>query len=211
VQTTVQFYGLIYYSHGKRGSQYNRSKIHSPRPLIFMYSLIQFTSRYPGSRTLNERGYSSEAICKKICLVTYLHQSLDNTMCPYKGQNGYGIITAPSWMTSALLVLVVFGVLMEVIVVCSWLLLVGGGPHVDKCVQMIDNPLRTVYYMRESAGRLVTKISGNDIGKISLLQHLEKVQVRFGEDKKTRGEKVGSLILDDPSRVVKVSKSRKLI
>ncbi|KAJ3067751.1 hypothetical protein HDU98_009048, partial [Podochytrium sp. JEL0797] len=46
------------------------------------------------------------------------------------------------------------------------------GEHIDRCVHMIDNPLRTMYYMREA--RLIEPIRGNDIGQISLDQHLSK-------------------------------------
>ncbi|KAJ3017764.1 UNVERIFIED_CONTAM: hypothetical protein HDU68_011491 [Siphonaria sp. JEL0065] len=132
------------------------------------------------------------------------------TMCDYKGNDGYGVIYAPPWTLLILIVTLICGLLMEVIVVVSWMLVVGGGEGVDRCVAMIDNPLRTLYYMRGSAGRLVTKIAGNDIGHISLLQHLAKVNLRFGEDKTTRGNEVGTLILDDPSNVIKFSRKRKL-
>ncbi|KAJ3003904.1 UNVERIFIED_CONTAM: hypothetical protein HDU68_005443 [Siphonaria sp. JEL0065] len=132
------------------------------------------------------------------------------TMCDYKGNAGFGVIYAPQWTLLILIVTLICGLLMEVIVVVSWMLVVGGGEGVDRCVAMIDNPLRTLYYMRGSAGRLVSKIAGNDIGHISLLQHLAKVHLRFGEDKSTRGNEIGTLILDDPTNVIKFSRKRKL-
>ncbi|KAJ3076900.1 hypothetical protein HDU98_010996 [Podochytrium sp. JEL0797] len=131
-------------------------------------------------------------------------------LCPYKGVAGEGMITAPSWISTTLLVVLICSITMEVLVVSSWLLVVGGGEHIDRCVQMIDDPLRTLYYMRGSAAQVVSKIAGNDIGHISLLKHLEKVHVRFGEDKSTRGNDFGTLILDEPSKVVKIAKNRKI-
>ncbi|KAJ3109998.1 hypothetical protein HK100_003193, partial [Physocladia obscura] len=129
--------------------------------------------------------------------------------CKYKGIAGYGTISAPNWVTSILLVVLVLSMVMEVVVILSWIVVVGGGEHLDKAVAMIDNPLRTVYYMRGSLGKLVTKIDGNDLGQISLEQHYKKVKVRLGEDKTTRGNDMGTIILDDPTKVVKISKSRK--
>ncbi|KAJ3018283.1 UNVERIFIED_CONTAM: hypothetical protein HDU68_011234 [Siphonaria sp. JEL0065] len=130
--------------------------------------------------------------------------------CEYKGAAGWGQITAPSWITTIQTAILICGILMESIVVTSWLLVVGGGEHIDKCVAMIDNPLRTIYYMRGSLGQVVTKIRGNDIGQISLVQHFERAHVRFGEDKRTRGNDVGTLIVDDPVKVVKMARNRKL-
>ncbi|KAJ3121197.1 hypothetical protein HK100_012490 [Physocladia obscura] len=97
-------------------------------------------------------------------------------------------------------VLLSAGVFSQLIVVLLWFLVAGGGPELDKAVKIIDNPLRTVYYMRKSAERVIEQIKGADIGEISLWQHFSQVQVRFGEDKETRGCEIGRLILDDPSR-----------
>ncbi|KAJ3016267.1 UNVERIFIED_CONTAM: hypothetical protein HDU68_012293 [Siphonaria sp. JEL0065] len=133
------------------------------------------------------------------------------SFCEYKGVAGWGQITAPDWIETILTVILICAITMEVIVVASWLLVVGGGIHIDKCVAMIDNPLRTIYYMRGGLESVVTKIRGNDIGLISLLQHFERVSIRFGEDKKTRGNDVGTLIVDDPVKVVKISRLRKVI
>ncbi|KAJ3123525.1 hypothetical protein HK100_011581, partial [Physocladia obscura] len=130
--------------------------------------------------------------------------------CKYKGIAGYGTISAPSWVTFLLLVILVLSMVMELVVILSWMVVVGGGEHLDKAVAMIDNPLRTVYYMRGSLGKLVTKIDGNDLGQISLEQQYKKVRVRLGEDKTTRGNEVGTIILDEPTKVVKISKSRKV-
>ncbi|ORY46617.1 hypothetical protein BCR33DRAFT_715654 [Rhizoclosmatium globosum] len=129
-------------------------------------------------------------------------------MCDYKGAAGAGKIQAPDWSILLSTILLICGVVLEVIVVLSWILAVGGGHHINRCVAMIGDPLRTVYYMRNSVGRVIQKIEGNDIGKVSLRQHLRHVMVRFGEDKKTRGEDVGNLILDEPSKVVKVVRKR---
>ncbi|ORY51469.1 hypothetical protein BCR33DRAFT_733770 [Rhizoclosmatium globosum] len=144
----------------------------------------------------------------------YVLDQNDNTessVCEFRGLAGWGKIASPLWATWTVNSLVLVGFVMEIIVLASWLVVVGGGEHIDRCIAMIDKPLRTIYYMRESAGRLVTKIRGKDIGDISLHQHLEKVKVRFGEDKRTRGEEVGTLILAEPSRVVKASRHRKLV
>ncbi|KAJ3291596.1 hypothetical protein HDU79_002210 [Rhizoclosmatium sp. JEL0117] len=132
------------------------------------------------------------------------------TVCDYNGTAGYGKIAAPTWMVTVAIIVLICSAVIAVAVVFSWLLIVGGGPHIDKCVQMIDDPLRTLYYMRNSAEHLVTKIRGNDIGRISLQQHLKKVMIRFGEDKKTRGSDVGTIIVDEPSKVVKITKKRKM-
>ncbi|KAJ3129182.1 hypothetical protein HK100_008783 [Physocladia obscura] len=134
----------------------------------------------------------------------------DVTICKYKGIAGYGTISAPSWVTFLLLVILVLSMVMELVVILSWMVVVGGGKHLDKAVAMIDNPLRTVYYMRGSLGKLVTKIDGNDLGQISLEQQYKKVRVRLGEDKTTRDNEVGTIILDEPTKVVKISKSRKV-
>ncbi|KAJ3291595.1 hypothetical protein HDU79_002209 [Rhizoclosmatium sp. JEL0117] len=131
-----------------------------------------------------------------------------SAMCDYKGAAGAGKIQAPDWSILLSTILLICGVVLEVIVVLSWILAVGGGHHINRCVAMIGDPLRTVYYMRNSVGRVIQKIEGNDIGKVSLRQHLRHVMVRFGEDKKTRGEDVGNLILDEPSKVVKVVRKR---
>ncbi|KAJ3066024.1 hypothetical protein HDU98_010637 [Podochytrium sp. JEL0797] len=132
-----------------------------------------------------------------------------NELCPYMGTAGLGTIEAPALIATILLVLLICGTTMMVVVTSAWLLVVGGGEHIDRCVQMIDDPLRTIYYMRDSD--LVTTIRGNDIGRISLEQHLSKVNVRFGELKSTRGNEVGSLTLNEPSKVVKLSRSRKVV
>ncbi|KAJ3120699.1 hypothetical protein HK100_012690 [Physocladia obscura] len=131
-----------------------------------------------------------------------------NSICSYTGTAGYGVIGVPSWITTLLTVLLIIGILMQVIVIASWFLAVGGGEYIDKAVQMIDNPHRTMYYMRDSAARLMQKINGPDIGHISLMQHLTKVMVRFGEDKTTRGNNFGTLVLDEPKKVVNIAKNR---
>ncbi|KAJ3072583.1 hypothetical protein HDU98_003357 [Podochytrium sp. JEL0797] len=74
---------------------------------------------------------------------------------------------------------------------------------------MIDDPLRTMYYMRDA--KLIGPIRGNDIGRISLEQHLRKVNVRFGESKATREQEVGTLTLNEPSKVVKLSRNRNVV
>ncbi|KAI8608178.1 hypothetical protein BC830DRAFT_30848 [Chytriomyces sp. MP71] len=131
-------------------------------------------------------------------------------ICPYKGVAGYGTITAPRWIMTTALIMIILGIFMELTLIASWFLVVGGGSHVDKAIALLDNPLRLVYYMRNSAGRLIERIRGNDIGQSSLIHHLGAVTVRFGEDKRTRAEESGDLILDEPRKVVKISKNRKL-
>ncbi|KAJ3065121.1 hypothetical protein HDU98_011482 [Podochytrium sp. JEL0797] len=130
-------------------------------------------------------------------------------VCPYMGIAGLGTIESPSLIVTILMVLLICGSTMMVVVTCAWILVVGGGIHIDLCVKMIDDPLRTLYYMRDTS--LVTTIRGNDIGRISLEQHLSRVNVRFGELKSTRGNEVGSLTLNEPSKVVKLSRSRKVV
>ncbi|KAJ3064178.1 hypothetical protein HDU98_000120 [Podochytrium sp. JEL0797] len=112
-------------------------------------------------------------------------------------------------IVSAYAQIFVCGVLMMLVVTCAWFLIVGGGDHIDRCVQMIDDPLRTMYYMRDA--KLIDPIRGNDIGRISLEQHLKKVNVRFGESKATRGNEVGTLTLNEPSKVVKLSRNRTVV
>ncbi|ORY31552.1 hypothetical protein BCR33DRAFT_723905 [Rhizoclosmatium globosum] len=134
----------------------------------------------------------------------------DSAMCAYRGSDGWGQITAPAWITTALIAILICSTVMLVVCVSSWMLIVGGGPHIDKCVEMIDNPLRTLYYMRESVGNIVTKIRGSDIGQVSLVEHLSREYIRFGEDKTTRGNEVGTLVIDEPSKVVKIARHREV-
>ncbi|KAJ3063772.1 hypothetical protein HDU98_000440 [Podochytrium sp. JEL0797] len=127
-------------------------------------------------------------------------------LCAYKGTAGFGTVEAPAILLTVILILLTCGVTMLVVVTCAWMLVVGGGDHIDRCVQMIDDPLRTLYYMRGTD--LVDTIRGNDIGRISLVQHLKKVYVRFGESKATRGNEMGTLTLNAPSKVVKIARNR---
>ncbi|KAJ3082157.1 alpha-1,4-glucan branching enzyme, partial [Rhizoclosmatium hyalinum] len=130
--------------------------------------------------------------------------------CPYNGINGVGILEAPGWISTVLLGLVIASICLGMGVVGSWMLIAGGGEAIDRAAQILDHPLRMLYYLRDSAHKLVTKIRGDDIGQISLEQHLANTMVRFGEDKATRGGEIGTLVLDTPKAVVKMARNRKL-
>ncbi|ORY32703.1 hypothetical protein BCR33DRAFT_723368 [Rhizoclosmatium globosum] len=133
-----------------------------------------------------------------------------NSNCAYNGMDGVGILEAPEWISTVLLGLVITGICFGMGVVGSWILIAGGGEAIDRAAQILDHPLRMLYYLRDSAHKLVTKIRGDDIGQISLEQHLANTMVRFGEDKTTRGGEIGTLVLDTPKAVVKMARNRKL-
>ncbi|KAJ3004725.1 UNVERIFIED_CONTAM: hypothetical protein HDU68_004931 [Siphonaria sp. JEL0065] len=131
-----------------------------------------------------------------------------HSICAYNGINGVGILDAPEWISTVITVLVIISICFGAAVVASWLFIVGGNENIDRAAQIFDHPLRIVYYMRQSLSKLVTKIRGDDIGQISLVNHLRTVRVRFGEDKSTRGNEIGNLTLDTPKNVVKMAKNR---
>jgi hypothetical protein len=93
--------------------------------------------------------------------------------------------------------------------VIGWALLSGGGENCDLASRLLDHPLRALYEMRESASRLITPLKSEDVGLISLKQHLMNVFVRYGEKRATRGNEEGVLSLDEPAFVVKIRKGRR--
>ncbi|KAJ3343079.1 hypothetical protein HDU83_005825 [Entophlyctis luteolus] len=129
--------------------------------------------------------------------------------CRYVGAAGHGAISSPAWTQITVLALIGLSAFLEAFLVCSWLLLSGGGAGIDRAGEVMDNPLRLLYYMRSTAGKLVTKMRRADVGHVSLVKHFKNVIVKLGESKETRGTEIGTLKLDEPKLVVKIAKNRK--
>jgi hypothetical protein len=141
----------------------------------------------------------------------YVLMQYDGTVvdsCEYYGYKGHGTISASNW--TKLLVYIAVGMSLgcHMALILAWALLTTGGPCADKVGQILDNPLRLLYEMREGAARLMPELGSEDFGQLSLKRHLAEVMVKFGEKRTTRGQEVGTLCLDAPSEVVKFRRGR---
>ncbi|KAI9334340.1 hypothetical protein DFJ73DRAFT_853016 [Zopfochytrium polystomum] len=133
--------------------------------------------------------------------------------CRLYGDEGRGVLDAPRWAQYAVGAAIGLSVLLTAVLVLSFTFDSFGAAsaHVSLAASALEDPLRLLYYLRNSLPRLIPRaipISG-DRGAHSLRQHLQDERVRMGESKDRRGEPVGTLVLDAPSNVIRLRGGRR--
>ncbi|KAI9335000.1 hypothetical protein DFJ73DRAFT_852302, partial [Zopfochytrium polystomum] len=130
------------------------------------------------------------------------------TLCLYLADIGDGIISAPLWASRVVIAVLSVNAFLQLVLICSWLLISIGSVNTDRAARLLDDPLRLLYDLRESLPRLTKSLKQQEHTSASLHQQMQKIIVRFGEIRATRGEKVGSVALDAPQMVLKLRKKR---
>ncbi|KAI9324708.1 hypothetical protein DFJ73DRAFT_966168 [Zopfochytrium polystomum] len=175
--------------------------------------LLQWTTNAAGvvDTSMMHRGVIVLTAAVAHYVVMQYDESVTGT-CAYFGDRGRGVVEAAFFARIFVAVSVVVCLFLASALVLTFLLAMSGSPrHVRLAVAALEDPLRMLYYMRNSLPNLVQRglALGSDRGRLSLRWLLEDVNVRFGESKKDRGEDVGTLALDVPWNVIRLRKDRK--
>ncbi|KAI9334993.1 hypothetical protein DFJ73DRAFT_33787 [Zopfochytrium polystomum] len=133
-------------------------------------------------------------------------------LCPYYGQDGSGYISASSWIVNLVIAMLVFCSATELALLFLVLWTSEGGSQAADCAaRILEDPLRLLYDVRLSLPKLVSKVKGPDTGNRALRRHLLDVAVRYGESRVSRSDEIGSLVLDDPKRTLKLRRNRSYV
>ncbi|ORY46880.1 hypothetical protein BCR33DRAFT_715293 [Rhizoclosmatium globosum] len=117
-----------------------------------------------------------------------------STICRYSGVQSSGVIDIPPTVSALMLASVV-------------LCFVTQSMQLLRC-QNSGFPLMMLFHMRNSITSLIPDIKNADHSTRSIRRHMEKIAVRLGEDKKTRGEEVGTLLIAAPKEVLAMRDKR---
>ncbi|KAJ3141942.1 anaphase-promoting complex subunit Hcn1 [Physocladia obscura] len=128
--------------------------------------------------------------------------------CLYYGTQGSGKIDVPSAFSQSLLGITYACFAIEIMQLLRWALTSGGDPLTDLVCIVLNSPLLILHHFRETVTSMIPDIKNNDHSTRSINNHLLKIMVRFGEDKRTRGESVGTLIISEPKKIVAMNERR---
>ncbi|KAI9330761.1 hypothetical protein BDR26DRAFT_922431 [Obelidium mucronatum] len=128
--------------------------------------------------------------------------------CRYSGIQHSGIIDIPEPVALLMLSTVIICFVTQTMQLLRWALTSGGSAKTDQVALILNSPLLLLYYMRASITSLIPDIKSGDHSTRSIRLHMKTIFVRLGEDKKTRGEPVGNLIISTPKNVLAMSDKR---
>ncbi|KAI8620081.1 hypothetical protein BC830DRAFT_629795 [Chytriomyces sp. MP71] len=121
--------------------------------------------------------------------ITMQYNGSASTDCEYFGQQGSGTLAVPPLNRSIMLAAVIIGFVCQMMQLLRWALTSGGGPLTDRVAIILNSPLLMLYYMRASITTLIPDIKDQNHSTRSIKNHMSKILVRIGEDKRTRGGK----------------------
>ncbi|KAJ3075228.1 hypothetical protein HDU98_008835 [Podochytrium sp. JEL0797] len=128
--------------------------------------------------------------------------------CLYSGNQGSGIITIPPLVSALMLSSVLICFVAQVFQLLRWALTSGGSPKTDRVARILNSPLLIMFHMRAAVTGLIPDIRTGDHSTRSIRKHFEKIPVRLGESKKTRGEPIGTLVMGPPKDIVAMNDKR---
>ncbi|KAJ3236456.1 anaphase-promoting complex subunit Hcn1 [Chytriomyces hyalinus] len=128
--------------------------------------------------------------------------------CEYFGMEGSGTLEIPGSVRNVMLSAVGICLACQMMQLLRWALTSGGGKVTDRVCLILNSPLQIMYYMRASITNIIPDIKTGNHSTRSVRKHMQKILVRIGEDKRTRGEPVGTLIIAEPRMVVAMSDKR---
>ncbi|KAJ1548569.1 hypothetical protein HK405_002540 [Cladochytrium tenue] len=132
----------------------------------------------------------------------------DSSLCLFSAEVGAGIISVPQWTTQVVIAVLSLNLFLQLVLILSWLVATLGTTSADRAAALLDDPLRLLYYMRESLPRLTRGVRPAEDRPAAVRQEMERVVVRFGEMRATRGETVGQVALDAPQMVLRLRRGR---
>ncbi|KAJ3021327.1 UNVERIFIED_CONTAM: hypothetical protein HDU68_009690 [Siphonaria sp. JEL0065] len=128
--------------------------------------------------------------------------------CRYSGVQESGIIDIPDHVSAIMLVAVIVCFVTQSMQLLRWALTSGGGPKTDRVALVLNSPLLLLFHLRHSITSIIPDIKSGDHSTRSIRKHMKGIFVRLGEDKRTRGEAVGNLIIATPKNVVAMNDKR---
>ncbi|KAI8830074.1 hypothetical protein BJ741DRAFT_364483 [Chytriomyces cf. hyalinus JEL632] len=131
--------------------------------------------------------------------------------CEYFGMEGSGTLDIPGSVRNVMLSAVGICFACQIMQLLRWALTSGGGQVTDRVCLILNSPLQLMYYMRASLTNIIPDIKTGNHSTRSVRKHMQKILVRIGEDKRTRGEPVGTLIIAEPRMVVAMSDKRQYV
>ncbi|KAJ3075229.1 hypothetical protein HDU98_008836 [Podochytrium sp. JEL0797] len=140
-------------------------------------------------------------------LMQYDGNAMSN--CLYSGTQGSGIITIPPLVSTLMLSSILICFVAQIFQLLSWALTSGGSPKTDRVARILNSPLLILFLLRASITDIIPEIKSGDHSSRSIRKHFEKVPVRLGESKKTRGEPIGTLVMGPPKGIVAMNDTRK--
>ncbi|KAI8607955.1 hypothetical protein BC830DRAFT_1157358 [Chytriomyces sp. MP71] len=128
--------------------------------------------------------------------------------CSYFGVKQSGEIVIPTVCGTIIYSAVALCFVCHIMQMLRWTLTSGGSPKSDRVAQVLNSPLLLLYYMRRSITPLVQDVKNGNHSSRSIRRHMNDIFVRMGEDKATRGETVGTLVMGGPKNIIAMNDKR---